>query len=84
MTNLSHTSAFRAHWTERRPAPLEMTGDEVTAFLDEHEVLVSWKPASAHFPRIVTLTSNSFETTKGATLREAVCLAAAKFKEANS
>lgn len=83
MTDLSHTIVFRAHWTEKRPQPLEMTGDEITAFLDEHEVLVSWKPASALFPRICTLTSNSFETTKGKTLRDAVMLAAAKFKETN-
>ena len=80
MTDLS---AFRAHWTERRPAPPELTGDEITSFLDEHEVQVCWTPASVHFPRIVTLKSDSFPTTQGYTLREAVCLAAAKWKASN-
>jgi hypothetical protein len=61
-----------------------MTGDEIVAFQDEYEVVVTWKPGSVHVPRICTLTSDWFETTKGATLREAVCLAAAKLKEANT
>jgi hypothetical protein len=61
-----------------------MTDAEIIEFLDEHEVLVCWKPASVHFPRIVTLTSDSFPTTKGTTLRGAVEQAAAIFEEANT
>lgn len=68
---------------EPRPEPEQMTGDEIAEFLDEHEVGVSWKPASRQTLRVVTLTSDSFPTTKGNTLHEAVCLAAAKLEEIN-
>ncbi|SOD42419.1 hypothetical protein [Nitrosovibrio sp. Nv4] len=66
---------------ERRPAPLEMTAEQIRSFLDEHEVGVSWTPASRQTLRVVTLTSDSFPTTKGITLHQAVCRAEAKFKE---
>ena len=69
---------------EKRPAPRELSSSQVEKFLDEHEVGVSWKPASKQTLRVVTLTSDAFPTTKGNTLREAVCRAVAKFEEINS
>jgi len=66
---------------ERRLAPLEMTGNEITAFLDDNEVSVTWTPRSRETTRICTLTSDEFPTMKGQSLKEAVGRAAAWMEE---
>ncbi len=81
---MGHVEGFEEYWIAHQPVPFELAGDEIVDFLDEHEVGVSWTPRSALTPRVVTLTSDNFETTKGETLEQAVCLAAAKVEEANS
>ncbi len=81
---MGHVAGFKENWIVRQPAPIELAGDEIVEFLDEHEVGVSWTPRSALTPRVVTLTSDNFQTTKGETLEEAVCLAFVKVEEENS
>lgn len=68
---------------ECRPEPEQLTSQEILAFLNEHDVAVTWIPKSVHFPRMAVLTSDDFKTTRGLTVERAVCLAAAKWKEAN-
>lgn len=83
MTDLSHTRAFREHWTEKRPEPLEMTDTEILDWVSEYCELVSYVRPTEQYRGGFALEAEGISATRGKTLREAVCLAAAKFKEAN-
>jgi hypothetical protein len=61
-----------------------MTDKEILDWLDEYLNYLVQAPANAEFPRRFILDINDGPTARGATLREAVCLAAAKLKEANT
>jgi hypothetical protein len=69
-------------WTERRPVPLALSDSEILDWLSEYcEKAVYNLPTRIHSGGF-TLTCDGVET-KATTLRGAVCLAAAKHKEAN-
>lgn len=74
---------FLEHWTERRPAPLDMTDTEILNWENEYVIdSVRMRPTAHHLGGI-TLYVSGISPTQGETLREAVCLAAAKFNEIN-
>ena len=77
-----HEKLFKQHWTEPRPAPLVMTDTEILDWLNEwcdgYEYTYPTKTHSAVF----TLNCVDMKVS-GSSLREAVQLAAAKWKEAN-
>jgi hypothetical protein len=80
MTDLS---AFRAHWTEKRPAPLELTDTERLDWFGEHceeyEYVGATKTTIGHHVIIDSLD----QRTTAASFRDAIDTAAAKFKEIN-
>lgn len=78
-----HKSQFRKHWTEPRPAPLTLTDTEVLDWMAEYCELVSYVRPTDQYTGGYTLDVDYISPTKGATLREAVCLAAAKLNEVN-
>lgn len=71
------------YWTERRPVPLDLTDTEILDWLGEYcDQAVYHRP----LPQVVggfTVYAYDQKTT-APTLREAVCMAAAKWQEANS
>jgi hypothetical protein len=68
---------------ERRPAPASLTDTEVLDFVEEYCELVSYVRPTPEYRGGYTLDVDGITTTRGDTLREAACLAAAKFKEIN-
>lgn len=78
-----HEIQFRKHWTEPRVEPLEMTGDEIVEFLTEYCPFYQHVMATKDTPAIFILECEEVGTVRAGTLREAVCLAAAKLKELN-
>lgn len=68
---------------ERNPAPLNLTDTEVTDWLDEYADLVQQVRATRDTRRVFVIECDMISTTRGGTLREAVCLAAAKLNEVN-
>lgn len=71
----------RDAWTEKRIEPLELTGAEIAMFISEHEVDITWTPATSRTLRIVTLTSDDFPVMKGLSLHQAAGKAAAWLRE---
>jgi hypothetical protein len=69
---------------ERRPAPASLTDTEVLDFVEEYCELVSYVRPTDQYRGGYTLDVDGITPIRGATLREAVCLAKAKFDEANS
>ena len=74
----------RTAMIETDPAPLNLTDTEVTDWQDEYADLVQQVPATKDTHRVFIIECDLITTTRGRTLREAVCLAAAKLKEVNS
>ena len=72
---------FAEAWTEKRPAPLEMTDSEILDWVDEY--CMPETPATPHTRRVVAISCAFISDTTAPTLREAVCLAAAKLEEAS-
>lgn len=69
-------------WTEHRPAPLNLTDTEILDWLGEYcDQAVYIRPTLEYLGGF-TLYCDEIKT-GGPTLREAVCLAAAKLKEIN-
>lgn len=66
------------------PEPLNLTDTEIIQWLDEYADGVTQVRATRTTPRVFIVECDMITTTRGRTLREAVCLAAAKLEEANS
>ena len=77
------TLAFKRNWTEPLPTPLEMSDTEIVEWLDEYADGVFQVAAATETLRVVIIECEGISTTRRPTLREAVCLAAAKLKEVN-
>ena len=69
-------------WTEHRPAPLNLTDTQILDWLGEYCDQAIYRRPSPESRGGFTLYCYDIRT-MGATLREAVCLAAAKWKESN-
>ncbi len=69
-------------WTERRPAPLDLSDTEILDWLSEYCDQALYTRPTSQYRGAFTLYCDDIKTTSP-TLREAVCLAAAKWKEAN-
>lgn len=74
---------FMDAWTERRPAPLNMSDTEILEWMDEYCDQAVYNKPTAEVRGGFTIYSADIKTNQP-TLREAVCLAAAKLKEENS
>lgn len=73
---------MRAAWTERRPVPLDLTDTEILDWLSNYCDQALYTRPTAECRGGFTLYCDDIRTTSP-TLREAACLAAAKWKEAN-
>ena len=69
---------------EPLPEPLNLTDAEIIQWLDEYADGVTQVRATRTTPRVFVIECDMISTTRGWTLRQAVCLAAAKLEEANS
>lgn len=69
-------------WTEHRPAPLNLTDTEILDWLNEYCDQAVYNRPTPEYRGGFTLYCYDVRT-NGRTLREAVCLAAARWKEAN-
>jgi hypothetical protein len=69
-------------WTERGPAPLDLTDAEILDWLDEYCDQAVYNRPTPEYRGGFTLYCYDIRT-NGPTLRQAVCLAAARWKEAN-
>jgi hypothetical protein len=74
----------RFELVEKRPAPLNLTDTEILDFLGEYCEGYKYESACSMLPARFVIQCYGMEETSGKTLREAACLAAAKFEEANS
>jgi hypothetical protein len=81
MNRPGRTSGSKA-WTERRPAPLNLTDTEIVDWLDEYCDQAIYRCPTPEYRGGFTLYCYDIRTS-GPTLRDAACLAAAKWKEAN-
>ncbi|SEN66626.1 hypothetical protein SAMN05216404_10649 [Nitrosospira multiformis] len=69
-------------WTEHRPAPLDLSDTEILDWLSEYcDQAVYTRPTQQCRGRFTLYCAEI--RSSAATLREAVCLAAAKWKEVN-
>lgn len=75
-------SNWKELWIERRPAPLNLSDKEILDWLGEYCDQAVYTPPTPHYRGGFTLFCNEIKTS-GATLRETVCLAAAKWKKVN-
>jgi hypothetical protein len=82
MTDLSH--AFRAHWTERRPAPLEMTDSERYQWLKENCNEVKYFEPTPYSAGHFLIVDRDGRRTVEKNFNDAVDVAAAKLKESNT
>ena len=73
---------FIPSWVERRPAPLNMTDSQIVDWLGEYCDKAEYTQPTAHSRGGFTIHCADEKTTEP-TLRDAVQMAAAKFKEAN-
>ena len=74
--------SWLAVWTEHRPAPLDLSDTEILDWLSEYcDQAVYTRPTQQCHGRF-TLYCDEIRSS-AVTLREAVCLAAAKWKEVN-
>lgn len=75
-------------WYERTaellPEPLNLTDTEIIQWQDEYADGVTQVRETRTTPRVFIIECDMITTTRGRTLREAVCLAAAKLQEAGS
>ena len=69
-------------WIERRPAPLTLTDTEILDWLGEYCDQAVYTRPTPEYTGGFTLYCDEIKA-KGPTLREAVCLAAAKLDEVN-
>ena len=69
-------------WIERRPAPLDLSDTEILDWLGEYCDKAVYNHPTPHYRGGFTLYCNEMRAS-GPTLRDAVHLAAAKWKEAN-
>jgi hypothetical protein len=69
-------------WIERVPAPLDLSDSEILDWLGEYCGQVVYNRPTLHYQGRFTLYCDEIRTS-GRSLREAVRLAAAKWKEAN-
>lgn len=69
-------------WTEHRPAPLILTDTEILDWLGEYCDQVQYHHPTPEYRGDFIVYSEDIKTS-APTLREAVCLAAAKWEEAN-
>jgi hypothetical protein len=69
-------------WTERRPAPLDLSDSEILDWLGEYCDQAIYNRPTLQYGGSFTLYFDEIKT-NGPTLREAVCLAAAKWNEVN-
>jgi hypothetical protein len=69
---------------EKRPATLNLTDTEILDFLGENCEGYKYESACSMLPARFVIQCYGMDDTSGKTLREAACLAAAKFEEANS
>lgn len=69
---------------ERRPAPLNLSAQEIQDWLEEMRPDVRWQHADEYVIDGVYLTVPEIGKTFGKTLEDAVCLAAAKWEQINS
>lgn len=76
------TDWMQVAWTERRPVPLDLTDTEILDWLSEYCDQALYTRPTRHIRGGFTLYCDDIRTTCP-TLREAVCLAAAKWEEAN-
>jgi hypothetical protein len=79
----SFTALRKFDLVEQRPAPASLTDTEVLDFVEEYCELVSYVRPTEQYRGGYKLDVDSITPTRGATLREAACLAKAKFDEAN-
>lgn len=78
-----YENRFAEHWTEHRPAPLQLTDTEILDWMGDYcESLVYERPTKEDNGGYV-LDVEGITRTHGASLREAVCVAAAKLQEEN-
>jgi hypothetical protein len=68
---------------ERRPAPLNLTPAEQLRFLSEYCSGMQHVEATKDTHEVYIILSDWFETTRARTLSDAICLAAARWKEVN-
>jgi hypothetical protein len=73
----------RFQLVEKRPAPLDLTEAEQLEFLAEYCSGMQYVAATNDTPQTYIVWSDWFETTRGRTLSDAICLAAAKWKGVN-
>lgn len=69
-------------WIEHRPAPLALTDTEILDWLGEYCDQAVYTRPTSEYPGGFTLYCDEIKSS-GPTLREAVCLAAAKLNETN-
>ncbi|MGH8761773.1 MAG: hypothetical protein ACREUR_00885 [Nitrosospira sp.] len=69
-------------WTEHRPAPLTLTDTEILDWLGEYCDQAVYTRPTAEYLGGFTLYCDEIKSS-ASTLREAVCLAAAKLNETN-
>jgi len=74
----------RFELVEKRPAPLNLTDTEILDFMGEYCSGYKYESACSMLPARFVIQCAYMDDTSGKTLREAACLAAAKFEEANS
>ena len=77
-------------WHERRrelvyksPAPLNMSTQEMWDWLEEMRPVIDWQAGDEYVLSGVRLVCPEISKTFGRTLKDAVCLAAAKWKRIN-
>ncbi len=69
-------------WTEHRPAPLDLSDSEILDWLGEYCDQAIYSHPTPQYGGSFTLYCDQIKT-NGSTLREAVCLAAAKWNVVN-
>jgi len=72
---------FAEAWIEKRPAPKSMSDKEMLDWLDEYADSVTQAPVTVQTSRTFTIRCDLISPTHGESLRDAVCLAAAKLEE---
>jgi hypothetical protein len=73
----------RFQLVEKRPAPLDLTEAEQLEFLSEYCAGYQHVAATKDTAQVYIVWSDWFETTRAKSLSEAICVAAAKWRELN-
>ena len=74
---------WMAAWTEHRPAPLDLSDTEILDWLSEYCDQAVYNHPTSQSCGGFTLSCDEIRSS-ASTLREAVCLAAAKWREMNN